>query len=54
MATAGLSFPEITRELFISVGTVRKHMEHVRSRLGVHSIAAAGAMALPHRPGAGY
>jgi len=52
MAAAGLSYAEIAHELFVSVGTVRKHMEHVRDRLGVHSLAAAAALALPHAPAA--
>lgn len=52
MAAAGLSYAQIAHHLFVSVGTVRKHMEHVRERLGVHSIGAAAALALPHAPAA--
>lgn len=52
MAAAGLSYAQIAHQLFVSVGTVRKHMEHVRERLGVHSVAAAAATALPHAPAA--
>lgn len=52
MAAAGLSYAQIAHELFVSVGTVRKHMEHVRDRLGVHSVGAAAALALPHAPAA--
>jgi len=52
MAAAGLSYAQIAHELFVSVGTVRKHMEHVRERLGVHTIGAAAALALPHAPAA--
>lgn len=52
LAGAGLSTTEIAAALWISVGTVRKHMEHVREKLGVHTIAAAAARALPHVPGA--
>jgi DNA-binding CsgD family transcriptional regulator len=52
LAEAGLSTTEIAAALWISVGTVRKHMEHVREKLGVHTIAAAAARALPHVPGA--
>ena len=51
MAATGVPYAVIARQLFISVGTVRKHMEHVRERLGVHSVAAAAAVALPHAPG---
>ncbi len=50
MAAAGLSYAEIGRRLFIAQGTVRKHTENVRTRLGVHSIRAAAAVALPHAP----
>jgi len=50
LAGAGLSYPQIAAVLCISVGTVRKHMEHVRERLGVHSVRAAAALALPHAP----
>ena len=52
MAAAGLSYAQIAHELFVSVGTVRKHMEHVRDRLGARSIRAAAALALPHAPAA--
>jgi DNA-binding CsgD family transcriptional regulator len=52
MAAAGLSYAQIAHELFVSVGTVRKHMEHVRDRLGVHSLGEAAALALPHAPAA--
>jgi DNA-binding CsgD family transcriptional regulator len=53
-AAGGMTYADIAAELFISVGTVRKHMEHVRERLGVHSAAAAAAVALPRlsRPAA--
>jgi DNA-binding CsgD family transcriptional regulator len=49
-AATGMSYDDIAAALFISVGTVRKHMEHVRERLGVHSVAAAAALALPRPP----
>jgi DNA-binding CsgD family transcriptional regulator len=50
LAAAGTTYAEIAERLFLSVGTVRKHMEHVRERLGVHSVAAAAALALPRAP----
>ncbi len=50
MAGAGLSYADIASALFVSIATVRKHMEHVRERLGVHSVMAAAAVALPHAP----
>ena len=46
-AAAGMAYADIAAELFVSIGTVRKHMEHVRERLGVHSVTAAAAVALP-------
>jgi DNA-binding CsgD family transcriptional regulator len=50
LGAAGLSRAEIAAALWISVGTVRTHMEHIRGKLGVHSIAAAAAKALPYAP----
>ncbi len=50
LAAQGMSYAVIAERLFLSVGTVRKHMEHVRERVGVHSIAAAAAIAMPHAP----
>jgi DNA-binding CsgD family transcriptional regulator len=50
LAAQGMPYASIAEQLFLSVGTVRKHMEHVRDRLGVHSIPAAAARALPHAP----
>jgi DNA-binding CsgD family transcriptional regulator len=47
LAAAGKAYGDIAAQLFVSVGTVRKHMEHVRERLGVHSVMAAAAIALP-------
>lgn len=50
LSASGLTYAEVAARLVISVGTVRKHMEHVRTRLGVHTAAAAAAAALPGRP----
>jgi DNA-binding CsgD family transcriptional regulator len=50
LAASGMPYAVLADHLFISVGTVRKHMEHVRERLGVHSIPAAAAVAMPHAP----
>ena len=50
MSAAGLGNAEIARELVISVGTVRKHIEHILSRLGVHNRNLAASIALPHDP----
>jgi DNA-binding CsgD family transcriptional regulator len=50
LAATGVPYSVIAEQLYLSVGTVRKHMEHVRERLGVHSIAAAAAKAMPHAP----
>ena len=41
LAARGLRNAEIARELFISVRTVGKHLEHAYEKLGVHSRAAA-------------
>jgi DNA-binding CsgD family transcriptional regulator len=51
LAGAGLSTAEVAAALWISVGTARKHMEHIREKLRVHSIASAASKALPHAPG---
>lgn len=48
LAAAGRSYGEIAGQLYIATSTVRKHMEHVRERLGVRSVAAAAAIAMPH------
>jgi DNA-binding CsgD family transcriptional regulator len=50
LGAAGLSRAEIAAALWISVGTVRTHLEHIRTKLGVHSSAAAAAKALPYAP----
>lgn len=46
LLAAGKGVQEIAAELFISPQTVRKHIEHVYGRLGVHSRAAAISVAL--------
>jgi DNA-binding CsgD family transcriptional regulator len=48
LAAEGRSNAAIARELFISIGTVRKHMEHVFDRTGARSRAGAAALVLPH------
>jgi DNA-binding CsgD family transcriptional regulator len=50
LSAAGLGNAEIAGQLVISVGTVRKHIEHILSRLGVHNRNLAAAIALPHDP----
>jgi DNA-binding CsgD family transcriptional regulator len=50
LAGEGLPNAAIARALFISSGTVRKHMEHIFDTLGVHTRTEATAIALPHRP----
>jgi DNA-binding CsgD family transcriptional regulator len=53
----GLSNPEIAAHLFVSVATVRKHLEHAYRKLGVHNRMAAvvafegGTVAHPERAG---
>jgi DNA-binding NarL/FixJ family response regulator len=41
---------EIARELWITTATVRKHLQHVYARLGVHSRTEALALLQPIRP----
>jgi ATP/maltotriose-dependent transcriptional regulator MalT len=61
LATTHLAGPEIARELFISVNTVRTHMRHIYEKLGAHrrseAVERARALGLlappPHRPAAG-
>jgi DNA-binding CsgD family transcriptional regulator len=48
LAAQGYSNADIARMLFISVATVRKHMEHVFDRTGVRTRSAAAALVLPH------
>jgi DNA-binding CsgD family transcriptional regulator len=50
---AGRSNPEIADRLTIAPTTVRKHLENIYAKLGVHTRAAAVAAAAPHgRPSA--
>jgi DNA-binding CsgD family transcriptional regulator len=44
----GHSNSDIARELFISVGTVRKHLEHIYDRTGARTRTAAAALMIPH------
>jgi DNA-binding CsgD family transcriptional regulator len=46
LVAMGKENPEIADELGVAVATVRKHLEHVYPKLGVHSRAAAAARAL--------
>ncbi|MFI6094740.1 response regulator transcription factor [Lentzea sp. NPDC051213] len=48
LAAQGQSNASIARELFISVATVRKHLEHVFDRTGVRSRTEAAALVVPH------
>jgi len=47
LVAQGCSNADIARMLFISVATVRKHMEHVFDRTGVRTRSAAAALVLP-------
>lgn len=47
LAAGGYSNRDIADRLFISIGTVRKHMEHVFERTGARTRTAAAAIALP-------
>ncbi|MGW5745860.1 response regulator transcription factor [Amycolatopsis sp. NPDC003861] len=44
LVDAGLGNSEIARELYISVATVRKHLEHIFDRTGVRTRGAAAAV----------
>jgi DNA-binding CsgD family transcriptional regulator len=46
LVAQGYSNADIAQTLFISVATVRKHMEHIFDRTGVRTRAAAAAVAL--------
>jgi DNA-binding CsgD family transcriptional regulator len=48
LAHQGRDNAEIAQELFISVATVRKHMEHIFDRTGAHTRTAAAALMMPH------
>ena len=37
LIAAGLSNREIADELYIAVGTVKRHINHIYGKLGVHS-----------------
>ena len=50
LVAMGRSNTQIAGELFVSIATVRKHLEHLYARLGVTSRAAAVARALSAGP----
>lgn len=41
VATEGLSHEEIAKRLFLSVKTVRRHIENIKNKLGVNSTVVA-------------
>jgi DNA-binding CsgD family transcriptional regulator len=45
MVVAGGSNKEIAKDLFVSAATVRKHLENIYAKLGVHSRTEAAAVA---------
>jgi DNA-binding CsgD family transcriptional regulator len=47
LVSQGCSNADIARILFISVSTVRKHLENIFNRTGVRTRSAAAALALP-------
>jgi DNA-binding CsgD family transcriptional regulator len=47
LVSQGCSNADIARILFISVSTVRKHLENIYNRTGVRTRSAAAALALP-------
>lgn len=48
LVDAGLGNTEIAHKLFISVATVRKHLEHIFDRTGVRTRGAAAALMRDH------
>jgi DNA-binding CsgD family transcriptional regulator len=48
LAGQGRSNADIARQLFITVSTVRKHLEHIYDRTGARSRTAAAALVMPH------
>lgn len=48
LVAQGYCNADIARVLFLSVATVRKHMEHIFDRTGVRTRSAAAALALPN------
>ena len=48
LIAAGLSNPEIASRLFVSRSTVKTHLEHIFSKLGVKSRTAVAAEASHH------
>jgi DNA-binding CsgD family transcriptional regulator len=56
VAGSGASLPEIAEALFLSPGTVRAHLEHLRRKLGARNqvelallARASGVFTLTHR-----
>jgi DNA-binding CsgD family transcriptional regulator len=50
LAGQGYGNRDIARELFVSVSTVRKHLEHIFDRTGTRTRGAAAALMMPHQP----
>lgn len=48
LADQGRSNADIARKLFISVATVRKHLEHIYDRTGERTRTSAAALMMPH------
>jgi two-component system nitrate/nitrite response regulator NarL len=49
MIAAGKSLPEIAKELYLGVTTVKTHVQHLYEKLGVSDRAAAVAEAMRRR-----
>jgi len=50
LAHQGWSNADIAQKLFISIATVRKHLEHIFDRTGARTRTAAAALMIPHLP----
>jgi DNA-binding NarL/FixJ family response regulator len=47
--STGLKYEQIAQNLFLSVGTVRKHVENIYAKLHVHNKLEAISMARQHQ-----